>query len=160
MAWTYNGLTGYAAVKAADAALSPAIADPAAAAAALNAQTVSVVVDMATADARAVLLVSGEWFGIKQLGKQSVSGTSPPTAMDQAIAAANIAVDTLTLTTVLHVSDAPTWAKVQQLAGGLITAGVLSQASLDTWTAMRTKTQPAWTPPLSAGDLQTARNQP
>lgn len=156
--WQYNGLTGLAAVKAADAALNPAVPDPGQAVAGVVALlTQQVVSDIATSDARQVLLVSGEWYAIKRLAAQTPSGSSPPTATDQAIAAADICIDTLTLTTTLHTSDGTTWTAIETLATALIAATVLSQNSLSTWTAMRTQT--VVPTGINAGTIQTARAQ-
>lgn len=148
MAWLY------ADVKAADAELG--IDDPAAAAAALNAQTVTVLVDVPVSDARAVLLISGEWFKVKQLAKQQLTGGPA----DQVIAAADICVDTLTLASTLPTSDPVQWAEMQPMIGGLLQAGVISQASVNAWTAMRSRTVPKWQPELDTGTITTARAQP
>jgi hypothetical protein len=148
MAWTY------AALKEAEAALG--IDDPGEAAAALNAQTVIAVSDIATSDARAVLLLSGEWFKVKQLAKTALNGT----AQDQAVAAADICVDTMTLTTTLHTSDDAMWATMQPMIGALQAAGVVSAASVAAWNALRMPTVPKWQPTLDAGHIQTARAQP
>ena len=145
--WTFNEL------KAADVAIG--IEDLAAAAVALNAQSVARVRDIPTAEARAVLLLSGEWFRIKQLAKLDLNGT----ARDRVVAAADVCVDTLTLTTMLHTADEATWTAMQPLIGGLQQAGVLSAGSVAAWEAMRTPTVPVWSPPVTAGDIQTARAQ-
>lgn len=150
MTWTYLGL------KAADAVLG--INDPTQAAAALNAQTVTVAIDIPTASARSVLLLRGELFKVKQLAKMPLSGASPPTAMDQAIAAADTCVDTLTLTDVLHTGSAVEWAAMLPMIGALQAAGVISAASVATWTAMRTQTVPTWDPPPTDQDIIHARS--
>lgn len=142
----------YAAIKAADAALG--IADIQAATNSLNAQRVTVVVDIPTADARSVLLLSGEWFKCKQLAKAALTNT----ATDQAIAAADICVDTLLNTDVLHTSDPAQWAVMQQMVGGLIQAGVVSQASFDAWKAMRSQSRPIWPLVLTVNDIIAARS--
>lgn len=143
----------YAALKSADAALG--IADPAAAAAALNAQTVTVAADIPSADARAVLLLSGEWFKIKQLAKMALTGT----ATDQAIAAADICVDTLTLTTTLQTSSDAVWAAMQPMIGGLQAAGVISADSVAAWAAMRERTRRAFPSDVTGDDIIAARTQ-
>lgn len=143
----------YAALKAADTLLN--INDESDAATALNAQTVNVFVDIPTSDARAILLLNGDWFKIKQLSKAALTGT----AKDQLIAAADICVDTLTLTTTLHVSDDATWIIVLQLLSGLEMAGALSASAVAAWTQMRNKTIPQWNQTITAGDIQTARAQ-
>lgn len=148
MAWTYQQL------KDADAALG--IDDPAQAAAALNAQTDTVLVDVSAADARAVLLITGEWFKVKQLAKQPLTGGPA----DQVIAAADICIDTLTLASTLPTGDPAQWEAMQPMIQGLLAAGVVSQSSVDAWVAMRSRTMPKWQPALDAGHIQTARAQP
>lgn len=150
MAWTYPEL------KAADAALG--IDDPEQAAAALSAQTVTVTMDIATADARAVLLLSGEWFKVKQLAKMPLSGASPPSPQDQAVAAADICIDTLTLTEALHFADDVQWQAAQPMIQGLLAAGVVSPASAAAWVALRTKTMLVWAPPPTDQDILHARS--
>ena len=144
----------YQLLKTADAAL--ALSDPQAAATALNAQTKVVVSDIATADARAILLLNGDWYKVKQLAAMTPSATVPV----QAIAAADICADTLTLTTTLHTSNATQWGAIQRLCMGLVQAGALSQSSLDQWTAMRSQTVPVWPETITPGHIQTARSQP
>ena len=144
----------YQALKAADAILG--IADVQSAANALNAQTKVVISDIATADARAVLLLNGDWFKVKQLASMTPSATVPV----QAVAAADICVDTLTLTTTLHTANATQWAAIQRLCMGLVQAGALSQASLDQWTALRSQALPQWAEQIDSGHIQTARAQP
>jgi hypothetical protein len=142
----------YAALKLADALLG--ISDPAQAAAALTEQTVTVPTDIATSDARAVLLLSGEWFKVKQLAKQTLNGT----ARDQAVAAADICVDALTLTTTLHTSEEATWAAMQPMIGALQAAGVISAESVAEWDAMRNRVSPKWVPAPSDQDVLHARS--
>jgi hypothetical protein len=154
MPWTYAQL------KAAYAALSPAPADNAAAATALNTQTTTLPPqDVMCSDARQVILLTGEWVAIKALASQTVSSFTAPTPSDQAIIAAATCVAALDPSSnieSLAVSDDAVWASVQTMLGGLHASGVLSTLSLNALTALRTPTIPTWDPPVTAEDVATA----
>ncbi|MDB5849796.1 MAG: hypothetical protein JWP29_3548 [Rhodoferax sp.] len=151
-------MTDYAALKAADAALPDAPLPVDEAAAALNAQTRAVTIDIASRDAREVLLVSGEWGGVVILSNSAPSTSLPA----QIVGAAIVLRDTLTLTETLHTSDDAVVAKVGTLLGALGSqgAGVLSDTTISTLLGMRNVTRPVWQPAVTAGDIQTARAQP
>jgi hypothetical protein len=156
MPWTHAQL------KAAYEALSPAPADDAAAAAALNAQTTTLPPqDALCSDARQVILLTGEWVAIKALASQTVSSFTSPTLSDQAAIAAatcEAALDPSSNIQSLTVSDNAVWASVQTMLGALYSAGVLSAASHDRLTALRTPTVQTWEPPVTAEDVSVARS--
>lgn len=147
MTWTYSDLK----------TALPDGADDAAAAATLNAQTVTAKIDLATRDAREVLLVSGEWGGVVILSNSTPSASVPA----QLVGAAIVLRDTLTLTEKLHTSDDAVVAKIGALLGALGAqgAGVLSDATIATLLGMRDVVLPAWVPAVTVGDVQTARER-
>lgn len=146
----------YAVLKALDAALG--IADPEQAAVAINAQTVTVAKDIPTEEARQVILLTGEWVAIKRLAAMPLSGQTPMTGQDQAIMAAGLCIDTMTLTGTLHFADEVNWAAVQPMIGALQAAGVLSAASAAKWNAMRNQVRKAFQVEVSGNDIVAARN--
>ncbi len=155
MAWTY------AQIKAAYQALSPAPATLADAAATLNAQTATSTTPLASVPVAAVhgvLLLSQtyDWAKIEtQAGLPYSAGwPSTPAAGDGLIAAAKNAV-TLATSQVTMVQPAD-WSAFLASLSALQSAGVVSAASLSAVEALATYTQPAWSPALTVGDLQTA----
>jgi hypothetical protein len=148
--------TFYAALKDAVDALG-ATNDPVAVAAALNAQTGDpVAVDIPTKEARQVVLLTGEWYKIKQLSKQPLTGS----VKDLSIVAADVCIDTLTLTDTIHAADAENWAAIQRMMGALVQAGVVSQASADAWAAMRMHTPPKWDRIITDQDVIAVKGKP
>lgn len=145
MAWTYEAL------RAALAGLGAL--DDAAAAAALAAEVVAEVRDIPTAEVRAILLETGEWGGITLLSRRVPSPEVPA----EAVAAAITVLDTLSLTTTLEVTQAATWAAVQQVCAGLEAAGVVSPATVARILALRQVTRPAWSPAPTQYDVAAAR---
>lgn len=123
---------------------------------ALAAQTeVITPVDVDTADARQVLLESGEWGGLIMLAASTPSATLPAAVIGAAI----VARDTLMLTRTMRTSDDTVWTKIQTLLGALGTqgAGIISDATIATLSALRSKVVNKWVPAPNAGDIQTAR---
>lgn len=126
-------------------------------AAALNAE-IDAVRDVATSDARALLLRTGEWGAITLLSRQVPSEAVPA----EAVAAAITAIDTLRLTTTLETTKAPYWQAVQAMVAGLQAAGVLSEATGTALLALRqtttTRAAVLGLGRVSPGDVQTARS--
>jgi hypothetical protein len=159
MPWTY------AQIKAADAALSPAIPDIAASAAALNAQTTTLTqpsnaVSVASIHGNLLLASTGDWLKVEALAAEAYSSGYPmsPTANDNAINAAKLAT-TLASSKVDGIDPADWSAFLAQLQV-LVTNGAVAQQTQNQIVALAVTTIPAWSPPLTAGDVQTARAQP
>lgn len=153
----------YAALKQAIAVLSPTPASDIEAAAALNAQTVTLdPQDVNTGDAAQILraTATGELFALYQLSLKSPSGTSPPSTQDQQIAAAWTTYQTLTNSDVLAVADPTRWAICQSVLTllGPSGAGVISQSSLDAITSLRTPTTPKWDRVITTDDIAATRS--
>lgn len=119
-------------------------------AAALNEQTVAGVRDVPTADARGLLLGTGEWGALVLLARST-------TAPQEAVAAAITAEDTLRLTETLEVTKPAYWQAVQVLTSALVTAGVLSSGTRDALLAMRDVSVPIWPVVLTEHDVAAAR---
>ncbi|HTJ88882.1 MAG TPA: hypothetical protein VL356_01700 [Acidocella sp.] len=156
MAWTY------ATVKAADAALSPAVADPGAAAAALNAQTTTQAVPVSIATLHGILMLAStsDWDRITVRSAAAYSSGWPanPATTDAAIAAAKLAVSLAgSKVDSVSVADWPGFLAPLQV---LQTAGDVSAASYTAIAALGSVTAATWQPALTAGDIQTARAQP
>lgn len=144
----------YAELKAADAALSPAVADLSDAAAALNAQAATVSVSLIP------------WTAIRKIARESATGDWPRIVKRAALPLAGTAGDAaiLVATNAVESRDtdlidpaSPVW------QGGLAVlqaAGDLSHATIDAIAALSTATTPKWDPPVTPGDIQTAREQP
>lgn len=145
----------YQALKAADAELG--IEDPAEAAAALAAQTTTTFVDVPTAVAREVVYVSGEWIFVREKGKETTLASAK--AKDPS-GAAQLLVDVLSTTTVLELSDATKRATAEEVVDTLLLDGAISDATAAAWRAMWVREVPVWNPAPTAGDIQTAREQP
>lgn len=150
MPWTYAEL------KVADAALG--VADAAAAAAALNAQTDTLtnqVVRWVDAKRVARLAATGDWSRIVARARQTPA-LPPTTAIDAAILAAINAVESMEAD-LIDPSDTAGWSA---WVGGISTlkaAGDLSQASVDAIMALTTHARPVWDPPVSDQDVLAAR---
>ena len=152
----------YAQVKAADAALSPPAADPAAAASALNAQTVSLSQPANAIGIRSVVSVlllsqTFDWARVQALAAQSLSATwqSAPTAQDEAILIAQAAVHQATDPDASV--DPAHWSAFAASLGALASAAAVSPASQAAILALARMTAPVFDPPLIPGDIQTAR---
>lgn len=148
-------------IKAADAALSPAQPDPAAAAAALNAQTVSQTNrPILWADAKKVARTSstGDWSRIVARSKQTPT-LPPATANDAAILAAINAVESED-GDLIDPANSAQWTTFINGISSLEAAGDLSSATAAAIQGLTSVTTPTWQPPLTAGDVQTARVQP
>jgi hypothetical protein len=148
MTWTYGAL------KPADAAL--ALEDPSEAAAALNAQTRPVTVDVSLSDVRAVLWPTLEYSALVLLSELRDFSTVPKQVVQLAITAVSLLNSGRTIAAV----DGAAW---QALLGGLAvlqTPTPISQTSIDAIAGLRTVVRPEWEPPIDAGAVQTARSQP
>lgn len=119
----------------------------------LSAQASAHIRDVPTAEARGMLLASGEWGGIVLLSRATPSAEAP----DVLIAAAITAIDTLSLTETLDTTDAVVWLSVQQMLAGLVWAGAVTPATAAALLALRTVALPIWAPPPSEHDIAAAR---
>ena len=147
----------YAAVKAADAALSPPIADFGQAAATLNAQTQTAPIQyVAIGSITSVLLMSGtgDWDKVQARAVMATTGG----AGDQAISLAKRAVFLMTSSQIKNVAAAD-WPGFSAMMSVLVEVGDISTASQTAITALAQPTVPLWSPPLDAGNIQTARAQ-
>ena len=124
-------------------------------AAALNAQTAAVQVDISGNDCRSILLRTGEWGALVMLANSAPSATLPA----QMVGAAIVARDTLASDLAIQIHNPAVAAGVAQMLGALVQAGVISAASQSAMLALGTVTQPVWQPALTAGDIQTAKAQ-
>lgn len=144
-------MTDYLAVKEADAALG--IDDPAEAADALNQQTQTVTVAVATSDMREVLWPPLEYAEIVLISQERDFATTPRETVLQAITARSV----LDSGSTIAADDVTQW---DEVTADLRELGVVSTASTDAIASLRTATVPVWQPPLDAGTIQTAREQP
>jgi hypothetical protein len=159
MTWTYQQL------KTAYQAISPVPANYTAAAVTLNAQTTtSAPLDLQWAAIRDVLMNDFDWGGLVQCVQTSVGGVLPGGATQTvAIQAAAIAIrECCVWGGTLNASNTTVWNKLTAAANLLTPGGVggISAASANAVVAMRTPTVPAWSPAVTAGDVQTAVTQP
>ena len=150
MAWTYQALA------AAYNAITPAPADHAAAAVAINAPTVTTtgqpfLWSQATFIARTS--VTGDWGRIVARSRQTPA-LPPVTAIDFAILAAINAVEGVG-TDVIHPVD-PAWAAMQAGFAALLATGDISAATVAAIEALTISVSPAWEPPVTADDIASA----
>lgn len=125
----------------------------AAAAEALAAETRQEVRDVATSDARALLLRTGEWGGLVMLARRTPADLQE----GQAIGAAITAEDTLRLTETLQATDPAYFGAMQQMCAVLEAAGVVSHETATELLELRNVNVPVWDPPPSAADVAAAR---
>jgi hypothetical protein len=155
MAWTYDQ------VKAADAALG--ISNPAAAAAALNAQTVSVPVDLQWSAIRDLLMNNFDWGTLVAVSEQAVGDLLPGGGTQTfAIKSAACAIRECCLYGgTFNSSNATVWGRLTTAAGLLTPANVggISSASASAVGAARLPAVARWAPAIDAGHIQTARAQ-
>lgn len=151
--WTYPQ------VKVADAALSPTIADPVAAATALNAQTVVLPPqNIALKQATNILLLAGDWAKIILRSRGSISDPNAPTAADLAVLSAISASEMLRVVgEIILASDTATWTAFATQLNSLSAVGDVSAASAMSIEALRTPIVPAWNPPVTDQDVLAAR---
>jgi hypothetical protein len=156
MTWTITDL------QTTDSALG--IDDIAAAAAAINQQKITLTQqDTAIVDMQRVLLSSatGDWAKIVARSRMSLTGT----AVDGAILAA------INACALVNAAQAGTLRVVQtsvpeiatafnQSLQGLLAVGDITQDSVNSIEALQTVIKDQWIPPVTAGDIQTARSQP
>lgn len=144
-------MTDYTALKAADAALG--IEDPAEAAAALNEQTDVATVAVQATDMRAVLWPTLEYAEIVLLSQERDFAVTPRETVLQAITVRSVLDSGGTIP-----ADAETqW---EQVTADLRELEPISVDSMNAISALRTDTVPVWQPPVTYGDIQTAREQP
>lgn len=140
----------YAQLKVADALL--AIIDAAAAATALNAQTMILPPqDFPALAALNVLLIAGDW------PKVVVRSEIRPLDQAGAVGAALSAVALLQSRGTIQGSNATAWASFSTAIGILVSAQDISPASATAIAALRTPTVPAWPVVMSADDVLAAR---
>lgn len=145
----------YAAVKAADAALSPALPDPVAAAAALNAQTVTLPPqDFPALSALNVLLLYDDW------PKIIVRSEMRPVDNGGPISAALNAVALLEARGTIYASNDTVWTAFQAMLAALVASGDIGPASQAALLALRTPSVPRWPVALTDHDIDTARSLP
>lgn len=146
----------YFALKEADAVLG--ISDPEQAAAALNAQTVTLPPQNIPADLiRNILRRPLEWPRILLVARMALSGAVPPTATDQLVTACVAAADLADSSTLIQTSDESVWATFLSGIQAFLAAGLIGQASHDAIVALRTPTVPAWPKIIIADDVVAAR---
>jgi hypothetical protein len=155
MAWTFNQL------KAAIAALSPVPDGVSAIAAAINAQTVTATgapFQWLAAKVLARTAPTGDWARIVARSRQTP--TLPPvTPTDAAILAAINATESGD-TDLIDPGSTATWAAFQGGISALEASGDLASATASAILALADPTLPAWQPPVTEGDIQTAMAQP
>jgi hypothetical protein len=144
----------YAALAAALAAPDLAALSHADAAAALSAQTVPMVRDVPTSEARAVLLATGEWGGIVLAARSDPSEQRPVALIEVCITV----VDTLRETETLEMTKPAYWASVQQMLGALRQAALISEATHAALLALRDVALPVWGV-VTAHDVAAARSR-
>lgn len=149
MTWTYAEL------KLADAAAG-ANEDLTVAAAAMNMQTSQVTVDVPIGDVEAYALINGitvaaqDWLAASGAGNVTVA---------RVVRAFLAMIASQRLETV-QMTDPEKNATVTQMLGAMTAVGILSTDQEAAILGMATATVPKWNPPVSAGDIQTARAQP
>lgn len=145
-------MPNYPALKVAIAALSPMPSGYTAIAAALNAQTTTTTVPFAWKTAKLITQLSGSWSKVVLRARLSDAST----ANIAAINAYEMADDTE-----FHPEN-PT--AMSTLAGGLAALQAVGDITAADVAAIQAlagpMTVPVWVPPVTAGDVQTAENQP
>ena len=154
MAWTPDQL------KAAIAAMSPLPDGMDAIAAALNAETQPMSVDVLTTEVEKIIVPTGEFFSIYQASIKAPSGNNPPTQADQVIAIAWNFYRMLNQWQTIETSSAPVLAAVEMALSSLEAASLISPASAGAITALITRQAPVWQPPVSLRDVWIAQGQP
>lgn len=138
----------YIALKEADAALG--IEDPAESAAELNKQTQIVTAAVSTNEMRNILWPPLEYAEIVLLSQERDFTTTTRDTVKLAITARSI----LDSNSIYDADDVAEW---EQIKADLQDLGVVSTASIDSIGALRQATVPVWEPPVTYGDIQTAR---
>jgi hypothetical protein len=146
-------------LKEADAELG--IDDPAAAAETLNAQTVSVTVDVLPSDLRAVLWRTFEYGKLDYLYHAGARGDFSAYPTVPGLTSADLFAAIATMLSFLG-SDRPIrtdaeedWRVVLTQVGTLAAVGLFQQSTLAKVSALRTQERPRWV--TTAGELQTVR---
>lgn len=106
----------------------------------LSAQTVPMIREVPTAEARAVLLATGEWGGIVLASRMTPSAEMPVALVALCITV----VDTLRETETLEMTKPAYWTAVQQMLGGLRQAGLISEATHAALLVLRDVARPVW----------------
>ena len=154
MSWTYSQL------KAAIGQLSPTPPDVSSIAAAINAQMQQTAQNLQVSDIEKILVPTGELYAITQTAAKTPSGSSPPTAADQVIAAAWAFSRMLDRWVTIETSTSTIWTACSSVMSDLETAGLLSAASVTAIGALQLPNAPVWEPAVTVGDVQTAEAQP
>ena len=148
MSWTYPDL------KAAYTALSPAPADDAAAAATLNAQTVTLTqpaADVGLGDIQGVLLLSGDWLKIVGRSKGAASSaalTDPVNVAQLAVALVEGKAATV---------GAANWNSFLGMLQVLVGSADVQQNTYNQVAALAPLTVAKWQPAVTALDVQAAK---
>lgn len=156
-AWTIAQL------KAADAAISSP-ANLSTAAATLNAQTeVLSAQNISWASVRDVLMNNFDWGTLVYCATVDIGGILPGGATQTAViqASAMAIRECCIYGGTFSASVTADWNALVAAANNLTPANVagISAASANAVVALRTPTVPVWAPPVTAGDVQTARTQ-
>jgi len=150
-------------VAAAFNALSPVPASLAAGVVSLNTQTTTLTGQNISTQAAFDILESsatGDWAKIVLRSRGTLSGSSPPTATDNAVSAAIEATVLLQSgEATIETSNAGVAALLSSWLSALVTSGDMSSASEAAILAMTSVTSPAWQPPLEIADLQACQAQ-
>lgn len=145
----------YSALKAADVALSPPIVNPAAAAAALNTQTVMLPPqDFSAIEALNILLINGDWPRIV------VRSETRPIDANGPISAALSAVALLQSRGMVQATNTVIWTVFQAMLTALVQSGDVGLTTQAAILALRTPAVPAWPVVLTADDVTMARSLP
>lgn len=154
MAWTYTQL------KAAIATLSPTPVGPAAIAAVLNAQTVTLAAQPITWGPVKLLArtsATGDWSRI--VARSRMTPALPPAStLDAAILAAINATEGMD-NDVIDPGNAAAWATFQGGMAALEATGDIAAATVAAILALTGPTVPMWQPLICSGDVQTAEAQ-
>jgi hypothetical protein len=151
MNWTYLQL------KQADALLG--ISDPGLSAANLNTQTTIQQTDINVSDIEKIVVPTGELFQITTLSNQTLSGNVPPTQKDEVIGFCWSFFRMLDKWTTIETSQNTVWQSCQTAMTILNTANVLSTNSINSIENLVFSEIPVWQPPITSGNIQTARTQ-
>lgn len=157
MSWTH------AQVAAAFNALSPAPASLAAGVVILNTQTTTLTGQNISAQAAFDILetsATGDWAKIVLRSRGTLSGSSPPSATDNAVSAAIEATALLQSSeATIETSNAGVATLLGSWLAALVASGDVSSASEAAILALASVTEPTWQPPLEIADLQACQTQ-
>ena len=157
MAWTYSQLAS------SFAALSPMPSSLSSAVETLNAQTVSLMNQNVIIQEAFSILVSsssGDWAKVVLRSRESLSGSSSPTAADNAVIAAIQAVSLLQsgLSTI-ETSNSSIASLLESWLSSLASVGDISSSSVSGILSLSTAIIPMWQPAIQVADLQACQQQ-